>query len=75
MGDIKQKEEGEYGPDDDRRKLELSLVLDFGAEDYRGADGEVNEDLMCREALNYVAEAAEQDEFEIEISRVSEDDP
>jgi hypothetical protein len=74
MGNIPRKEGDQRVGDDSRRRLELSLVLEFGAEDYRDDDGEVNEDLMCREALNYAAEAAKH-EFDVEISRVSEDDP
>ena len=74
MGNIPRKEGDQRVGDDARRRLELSLVLEFGAEDYQDDDGEVNEDLMCREALSYAAEAAKH-EFDVEISRVSEDNP
>lgn len=73
MGSVKRKDEGEKSTDDDRRRLELSLVLELEPEEYCDADGKVNEDLICREALNYAAEAAKR-EFEVKISRVSEDD-
>ncbi|EMA54372.1 hypothetical protein [Halococcus salifodinae] len=55
-----------------RRRIELSLVLEFGEEQYLGADGEVNEDIMRREALDYAAEAARNGEFDIEISLIDE---
>jgi hypothetical protein len=74
MGNVQRKEGGQHDGDDARRRLELSLILEFGAEEYRDDDGEVNEDLMCREALNYAAEAAKH-EFDVEISRVSGDNP
>jgi hypothetical protein len=56
-----------------RRRIELSLVLEFGEEQYLGADGEVNEDIMRREALDYAAEAARNGEFDIEISLIEEE--
>lgn len=54
------------------RRVELSLVLEFEEEQYRGADGEVNEDLMRREALDYAAEAARDGAFDVEISLIDE---
>lgn len=54
------------------RRVELSLVLEFADEQYLDADGEVNEDLMCREALDYAAEATRRD-FDIEIALINED--
>jgi hypothetical protein len=56
-----------------RRRIELSLVLEFGEEQYLGADGEVNEDIMRREALDYAAEAARNGEFDIEIPLIEEE--
>lgn len=53
------------------RRVELSLVLEFTDEQYLGADGEVNEDLMRREALDYAAEATQR-EFDIEITLIDE---
>lgn len=73
MGSVRRKEEGQHTGGNARRRLELSLVLEFGPDDYRD-DGEVHEDLMCREALSYAAEAAKH-EFDVEISRVGEDNP
>ncbi|EMA56735.1 hypothetical protein [Halococcus thailandensis] len=67
MTDTSQREHG-------RRRIELSLVLEFGPEQVLGADGEVNEDIMRREALDYAAEAARNGEFDIEISLIDEVD-
>ena len=65
MTEPSQKEHG-------RRRTELSLVLEFGPEQYLGADGKVNEDIMRREALDYAAEAARNGEFDVETSLVDE---
>ena len=54
------------------RRVELSLVLEFDADQYRGGDGEVNEELMRREALDYAAEAARDGGFDVEISLLDE---
>ena len=53
------------------RCVELSLVLEFTGEQYIDTDGEVNEDLMRREALDYAAEATQR-EFDIEITLIDE---
>jgi hypothetical protein len=53
------------------RRIELSLVLEFTDEQYLDADGEVNEDLMRREALDYAAQATQRD-FDIEITLIDE---
>jgi hypothetical protein len=55
------------------RRVELSLVLEFTEEQYLGADGEVNEDLMRREALDYAAEVRK-GAFDVEISPIDEVD-
>ena len=55
-----------------RRRLELSLVLDFGPEQYLDANGEIDSDLMRREALDYAADAAQNGEFDVEISLIDE---
>ena len=65
MTDASQREHG-------RRRIELSLVLEFGPEQYLGADGEVNEDIMRREVLDYAAEAARNGDFNVEVSLVDE---
>lgn len=62
---------GRDDPKYSARRIELSLVLEFEAEMFRGADGEVNEDLMRREALDYAAEARK-DAFDVEISLIDE---
>lgn len=59
-------------PEDSERKVELALALWIDPEDYRDEDGEINEDLMYQEALTYAAEAAEQDEFDVTITRTVE---
>lgn len=56
-----------------RRRLELSLVLDFGPEQYLDANGEIDSDLMRREALDYAADAAQNGEFDVEISLIDEE--
>ena len=53
------------------RKVEITLDLWMDVDNFRDEDGNVNEDLMYREALNYAAEAAEQDEFDVAITRAS----
>lgn len=60
-------------PEDNERKVELTLDLWMNPEDYRDEDGEINEDLMYREALTYAAEAAEQDEFDVAITHTAEE--
>ena len=60
-------------PDNDERKVELVLDLWMDPDNFRNADGEVDEDLMYREALTYAAEAAEQDEFDVAITRASKE--
>jgi hypothetical protein len=55
------------------RRVELSLVLEFDEGQYRDANGEVNEDLMRREALDYAVEARK-GMFDVEISPIDEVD-
>jgi hypothetical protein len=56
------------------RRLDLSLSLEFGPEMFLDANGEVNEDRMLREALDYAAEAS-RGEFETEISLIDDTAP
>ena len=60
-------------PEHDERKVELRLELWMNPDNFRDEDGHVDEDLMYREALNYAAEAANQDEFDVAITRASEE--
>lgn len=55
------------------RKVEITLDLWMNPDNFEDEDGDVDEDLMYREALNYAAEAAEQDEFDVAITRASEE--
>jgi hypothetical protein len=59
-------------PEYSARRLDLSLSLEFGPEMFLDANGEVDENLMLREALDYAAEAS-RGEFDTEISLI--DDP
>lgn len=61
-------------PEYSARRLDLSLSLEFGSEMFLDSNGEVNEDLMIREALDYAAEAS-RGEFETEISLVDDTAP
>ena len=54
------------------RRVELSLVLEFTDEQYLDVDGEVNEDRMRREALDYAAEAAREGAFDVAITLLDE---
>jgi hypothetical protein len=54
------------------RRIELSLVLEFTDEQYLDVDGEVNEDRMRREALDYAAEAAREGAFDVAITLLDE---
>lgn len=63
---------GSTSSESSARRVELSLVLEFEEEQYLGADGEVNEDLLRREALDYAAEAARDGAFDVEISLIDE---
>ena len=60
-------------PNSDERRVELTLDLWMNPDNFRNADGEVDEDLMYREALTYAAEAAEQDEFDVAVTRASKE--
>jgi hypothetical protein len=62
------------GPEHSARRLDLSLSLEFGTEMFLDANGEVNEDRMLREALDYAAEAS-RGEFDTEISLIDDTAP
>lgn len=55
-----------------QRRLELSLVLDFGTEQHLGTDDEINEDVMRKKALDYAADAAQEGDFDVEIALIDE---
>lgn len=58
-------------PEYSARRLDLSLSLEFGPEIFLDANGEVNEDPMLHEALDYAAEAS-RGEFDTEISLIDD---
>jgi hypothetical protein len=72
MGDTETAENNNRdNPEYSARRLDLSLSLEFGPEMFLDANGEVDEDRMLREALDYAAEAS-RGEFDTEISLIDD---
>jgi hypothetical protein len=74
MTDTKTAGNNRDDPEYSARRLNLSLSLEFGPEIFLDANGEVNEDQMLREALDYAAEAS-RGEFDTEISLIDDTAP